>query len=1055
MRIVISILVLALLQVNLMGQPLILSPAINPDGDQIAFSYQGDIWTVSIDGGRADRLTIHEGYESNPFWTADGNSIVFQSDRFGNNDIFAMPAVGGMPDRLTYHSASDNITDVTPNGEVYFITRRNYAAVEREWEIYKTGLTGGTPQRAMDALGFDATISPDGTKIAFVRGTCRVSREDYRGPANRDVWVYDITNDAYTQVTDFEGNDFAPQWLDDQTLVFISPRDGKYNLFRQSLDGNAMRITDEQEFGINSYSLSNKAQTLVYQAGDQLKAHDLSTNETTSVSINVNSDFRFDPVLAKDVTNKIDAYSISPNGDYAAYIHRGELFITRNDKEDSRSVRLTTTAARERDPVWLNDNTILFLSDREGQYDLFAIQSDNDEPIFKSLKHKTTQITNTEIDEFTPIVAPDGKQLYYRQGRGKMLIADLSEDLKLANIRVLQDGWATPDGVSWSPDSKWLAYSIDDLYFNNEVYIHKADNSQSPVNVSMHPKDDVNPQWSPDGSKLGFVSMRNNGDYDVWFAWLKKEDYEKTREEWERLEKDEAEDENTKGEINVEIDLNNIYQRLVQVTAFTGNESSFSFSKDGDYIYYAIGSSGRQDYKQDRDLYKIKWDGKDQKSILTGDKQPSDLQLSADQESIFLLTKGGQLHKLTTKDDKIESYTVKSQLKIDYPGEWEQVFEEAWRNLRYGFYDPNFHGKDWTALKEKYKPLAMKASTKEDFQYIFNLMLGQVNASHMGLYRGENPKDTQEQKSGLLGIEGTMTNTGYRITKVLAGSPAARTESQLAVGDIITRIDHEALDTRINIYALLLDKANEPVLLQVQRTGGNSEEVIIWPASSLSDQLYDDWVETRRALVDDYSNGRLGYLHIRGMNWTSFERFERELTAAGHGKEGIVIDVRYNGGGWTTDYLMAVLNVRQHAYTVPRGASENLDNEHLAFKETYPFAERLPLASWTKPSIALCNESSYSNAEIFSHAYKTLDLGTLVGQPTFGAVISTGGEILIDGSLIRMPFRAWYVKATEENMELGPAVPDILVENPPAYRARKVDPQLERSVNELLSQIDR
>ena len=189
------------------------------------------------------------------------------------------------------------------------------------------------------------------------------------------------------------------------------------------------------------------------------------------------------------------------------------------------------------------------------------------------------------------------------------------------------------------------------------------------------------------------------------------------------------------------------------------------------------------------------------------------------------------------------------------------------------------------------------------------------------------------------------------------------------------------------------------------------------------------------------------------MNWTSFERFERELMAAGDGKDGIVIDVRYNGGGWTTDYLMAVLNVKQHAYTIPRGASDNLNEDHLKFKDTYPFSERLPLAAWTKPSIAMCNESSYSNAEIFSHAYKSLGLGTLVGQPTFGAVISTGGWTLVDGSYVRMPFRAWYVKSTEQNMEHGPAVPDILVENPPAYRAKNIDPQLQRAVQELQKQI--
>jgi len=230
-------------------------------------------------------------------------------------------------------------------------------------------------------------------------------------------------------------------------------------------------------------------------------------------------------------------------------------------------------------------------------------------------------------------------------------------------------------------------------------------------------------------------------------------------------------------------------------------------------------------------------------------------------------------------------------------------------------------------------------------------------------------------------------------------------------------------------------------------------EVVIWPTNSLSDQRYDAWVEERRRLTDKHSNGKLGYLHIRGMNWTSFERFERELMAAGYGKEGIVIDVRYNGGGWTTDYLMAVLNVKQHSYTIPRGATKNVEKNHARFKDAYPFSERLPLSAWTKPSIAMSNENSYSNAEIFSHAYKALGLGKLVGRPTFGAVISTGSYGLVDGTRVRMPFRGWWVKETGDNMEKVPAIPDIEVFNPPAYKARGIDPQLKRAVAELLKEL--
>jgi C-terminal processing protease CtpA/Prc len=238
----------------------------------------------------------------------------------------------------------------------------------------------------------------------------------------------------------------------------------------------------------------------------------------------------------------------------------------------------------------------------------------------------------------------------------------------------------------------------------------------------------------------------------------------------------------------------------------------------------------------------------------------------------------------------------------------------------------------------------------------------------------------------------------------------------------------------------------------VQDKTGKKRELKVWPQSSLSKEIYEQWVQERKDLVEKYSKGKLGYIHIQSMDWKSFENFERELMAAGYGKEAIVIDVRYNGGGWTTDYLMAVLSVKQHAYTIPRGASASLKN-HKSFSSYYPYSERLPLAAWTKPSIALCNESSYSNAEIFSHAYKELKLGSLVGIPTYGAVISTGSYNLMDGSYVRMPFRGWFVKSSGMNMENGPAVPDVIVPLSPDYRVKGVDEQLKKAVDILLDQI--
>lgn len=230
--------------------------------------------------------------------------------------------------------------------------------------------------------------------------------------------------------------------------------------------------------------------------------------------------------------------------------------------------------------------------------------------------------------------------------------------------------------------------------------------------------------------------------------------------------------------------------------------------------------------------------------------------------------------------------------------------------------------------------------------------------------------------------------------------------------------------------------------------------MVIRPTDDLDDEMYGEWVDDRRELVEEYSDGRLGYIHVEGMNWPSFERFERELQASASGREGLLVDVRFNGGGWTTDYLLTVLTYPQHAYTVPRGAAEDLEAEHERFREHYPFGPRLPQAAWTKPVAALANQNSYSNAEIFSHAFRTLDLGPLVGEPTFGAVISTGGAGLMDGSFVRIPFRGWYVRATDENMEHGPAVPDHPVPRRPDDRASEGDEQLRTAVDVLLERID-
>jgi tricorn protease len=1078
-RYLITTLSVLMLVVNLGASteaPFVRYPALSPDGNQVAFCFQGDIWTIPAKGGEAKRLTIHSANDKRPVWSRDGKSIAFSSNRFGNDDIYIIPSNGGSPKRLTYHSTSDTVSQWAPDGSILFNTRRLFQQVERVYEIYSLSPSGGTPHRLLNALGFNPVMSPDKRYIAIVRGSCRTAREDYKGPANRDLWLYDTKKATYTRLTDYEGNDFNPRWGDANTLYYLSSSSGRYNVHRLTItaDGKASgstQVTRFTDLGARYFDIDAAGQVLAIERGTSIYMVSLKgqADKAKLLDVNIAADYRFDPIEHKKVSSGAGEFAVSPNGKLLAFEANGEIFVTENDKKKSRAVNVSRHPFHDLSAQWLNDDTLLFASDRYGQFDLFLVKSARKgENIFKALKHKIIRVTNTSAWENGPVISPDRKKIAFLRGRGQFVVADISAEGKLTNEKLLLDGWSTPMGVAWSPDSKWLAYSLEDLDFNEEIFIHAADNSRKPVNISMHPRVDRNPVWSLDGSKLGFVSYRTSGEADIWFVWLKKKDWEKTKTDWDEAEdkpakpaapakKTEKKDKKAKGKKDekkeevkpVVIDFKDIHERLAQVTRLAGDEYQLAISKDGETFYFSTRVPGARG----RDLFSAKWDGTEIKAVTKSGPSPWNITLGPSGKYLYLLKSGGGLARISMTSKKMESLPYAGTMLVNYKKQREQVFDEAVRALTEGFYDPEYHGRDWKKLIATYKPMALKASTDTDFRYMFNLMLGQLDASHMGIYGSARGK-LQREGTGLLGVEIEPLEKGVKVLSVLEGSPAYRQVSRLNEGDVILSVDGTELNGSVNFYSLLTNKAKERVLLEVKSKTGAVREVVIRPTSYLGSQVYDAWVKERRRLTEKYSNGRLGYLHIRAMNMSSFERFEREITACGYGKEGIVIDVRFNGGGSTTDYLMAVLNVKQHAYTIPRGAVKNLKKEHKKFSEHYAYGERLPFAVWTKASIALCNENSYSNAEIFSHAYKTLGIGKLVGVPTFGAVISTGGHMLMDGSYVRMPFRAWYVKATGENMEHGPAVPDIIVHNEPDSKAKGEDPQLKRAVDELLKEID-
>ena len=1074
-------------------------PAPSPDGTEIAFSWQGDLWIVAAGGGDARRLTVHPGVDIHPVWSRDGRSLAFSSDRFGSTDVFVLPIdASAPPTRLTWASVGDRPVDFRPDGSAVTFTSRRQRSIRRSSTFYEVDLEGGTPRVLQAALGQTGAWSPDGEVFAFVRGVTPWTRHGYRGAANRDLWLR--RGDSYQQITDFDGDDDSPAWIDGTTLAFLSERAGRKNLFRLDLDdGEAVALTSHQESDVRWPRASADGRLLAYELENEIWTVPADgSREPAKLNIQVPADFAKNPVDRRVDRDGADELAVSPDGKLAAFLVHGDVFLTEITSKDDqeiappRTVRVTSTPEREADLSWSPDGeSLLVTSYSTGQGDLYRIRAgegledpaddeaeDGDEENaadprrwLEAFDHPWTRLTDSEEPEFYARFSPDGKRVAFVAGNGDLRVIDADG----GEATTLLEGWLPPD-FEWSPDSRWLTYSVDDLEFNTDVWILSVDGGE-PYNVSRHPDNDDNPYWSADGKRLLWTSERHGDSGDLWGVWLAREDEERTPEGWLRYFKDDkkgsgkgskgpskskdsskakdsgdgkGEDEAGKEEEEEEeeaapepvvIDFEHLWQRSRSLTDLRGNETQVRVTPDGKRVLFSA------EQGEDRDLFSVRWDGEDLKRLTQGNTRPRGVHISADGKTVYFLDNRGTLKRIGLDGKAGDPMPFAARHEVDRRQEQAVVFDEVWLALNQRFYDPDFHGVDWRAQRERYRPWALQASHPRDFGDMVNLMLGELNASHMGYFRNFGGDG---ETTGYLGafFDPAAGGPGLLVEEVLRGSPATRVDVDLEAGDRLLAVDGEEIDPQTNIYRLFVDTVGRPVRLAIQEPDGSRRTALATPVNNqeIRRLRYRQWTEERGALTEKYSGGRLGYLHIQAMNMDSFEEFERNLYAAGHGKEGLIIDVRSNGGGWTTDYLMAALNVRRHARTVPRDGDPEVN--------AYP-QPRLPVAAWTRPAAALADEESYSNAEIFSWAFQSLDRGPLIGNPTFGAVISTGGTRVLDGGFVRLPFRGWFVAGSDINMEKQGAVPDVIVPRPPNQdTSAEEDDQLARAVQELLEGLE-
>ena len=1028
-------------------------PAPSPDGRAIAFSYMGDVWRVPAEGGTATRLTVHEAYDGAPLWSPDGASIAFTSDREGNEDVFVMPAGGGVPGRLTCASAWDEAQCWTRDGTaVLFGSYRDTL----ETQLYMVPAGGGRARRVIRDSAMNAAVSPDGRWIAYVRGGTEWWRKHYRGSASRNIWLRAFEGGPSYRIVGYEGDDDRPMWgADGRTLYFMSERDDRVmNVWKTELTlpaegetgepraSEPVQVTRHDSDGVQAARISDDGTLIVYEWNAGVWKLAVPGGTPEEVAILAPSDLKWNEKLRTTLSGGVTEFALSPDEDELAVVMRGEVYVFAfEDGEAGRSQRVTETAAREKDIAWMPDGEmLLFASDREGNYDVYAVRSteDGEKKLSKAVKRDAARLTDSPEDDLDPLPAPDGKAIAYKNGDGYLWTMGPDGGDKrqmLPEAEILH--------VGWSPDSKWLAVSRTTMGHKEDIFVFPSTGGDA-VNVTLHPNDDFQPRWTDDGKRLSFASRTDDGQYLLKYLWLTREEYWKPswqREEEEREAEEKGDEKPEDGDeeapVEVRIDLENANERVVTVMNMRGGYDFYAQTPDGKYFAFRSETLGNDD------LWIVDWEGNHLSQVSEGGCDPREIAWTKDGKTCYYVAHGGSIASVTIDPEsgKIEgrgSVGVSALFTVNVGDERRQMFNEAWRMLWNGFYDADFHGVDWAAVRAKYEPLALAAYTEQEFRDVVREMLGELSASHLGIYKGGGGGAS----TGQLGIylDERYDGPGVHVRRVIPDGPADR--AGLKPGEYIVSVNGVGIAEGEDVLCLLADTADKDIVIEVADSPAakRPREVKIRPVGGWTQQrlVYDGRVRENREAVDALSGGRAGYVHIPGMGLSNLIKFEEDLFAQGEGRDGLVIDIRGNGGGSVHDEILRYLDRRVYGYETTRTRPPSYN----------------PLELWTKPLVLLIDESCYSDAEIFPMGWKALRLGPVVGTPTYGAVIGTNDLELIDGTGFRVPGSGWY-DATGRNLENWGIEPDVRVDAVPEGVANGRDVQLEKAVEVLLGEIAR
>lgn len=1033
-------------------------PSVSPDNNEIVFVSGGDIWSVPGSGGTAQILVSHPATESLPIYSPDGKKLAFTSNRSGNTDIYVLEFSTNILTRITYSDGADNLDAWSPDGEwLYF--HSNSQDIAGMNDIFRVRAEGGTPMPVSNdryTNEFFSEPSPDGSGFIF----------SARGNSNNQWWrngsshldeseLWFKKDDTYTQITERGSKRQWPMWSSDGAKVYyVSDQNGEQNIWSQDINGNAEQVTDFNDGRVLWAKISYDGKEIVFERDFNIWKLNTVSGKASPLPIKLRGSVGSPLVENKKLSSEIKEFALSPDGKKVVGVAHGEIFAGVAD-DGGEAIRITETAAPESFATWSNDSKkISYSSERNGKLQLFEYD-------FATESEK--QLTKAGKD-YLPVYSTDEKYIaFIRDGR-EIWLYDLEKnrERKLADIYTDLPPLADKRTFVWSPDNKWIAFltlSPENRSYTNVSVVSVETGDIEPISFIANSSSGT-VSWSPDGEYILFDTNQRTEtrslakvtlklrtpkfNEDKFRGFFEQENPEPSPSPNPTEEQDIVDTQATdaKKEKNkpVEIDFEDIRKRLDLLN--TGVEiSEHAISPDGKTLLVTASAEGQFN------LYTIDLEelarNRSPKQLTSNSGYKFDAQFSPKGEDVYYI-QNGSIHKVNLAKGDIKSLPMNMSINVNFADEKIEIFEQGWRYMRDHFYDSEYHGVDWNSVYDTYKPLVRGSRNKEELRRIMNLMVGELNASHLGV-SGSN--DFSALPIGRLGLRfdrSEYENNGWlKVTEVIDLSPSA-VSKEIKPGDYLLSIDKNKINASSNINQLLEDKVDKRVELEIASSANSSDKrtVVLKPISTRAEKqlLYRQWVEDNRKYVEHISDGQLGYIHLPDMSSNTLEQVYLDLDVENQKKRGVVVDIRNNNGGFVNPYVIDIFSRKGYLTMEGRGLWET------------PARSALGQRALERPTILVTNQHSLSDAEDLTEAYRELEVGKIVGEKTAGWIIFTWNTQLFDGTSLRLP-RTKITDNAGQNMELYPRPVDVEVIRPIGETFSGKDSQLDVAVRELLNQL--